>query len=536
MSGVNLAWPFNTLWMLACKGSMNAFYDSTRQVKETQSHVLRQMIDANRDCAFGREHHFARVHDADEFRARVPVANYEDFEPWIDEICEGRGGVLTTESVQLLEPTSGSVSGRRLIPYTNSLKRQFRNGINPWIGDLYKSRPALCRGRAWWLVSPPAERQWTSGGLSIGFADDTQYLGLAARLATSRVLAVPPWIMKGVRPGDASYRTLLQLLTVQDLTLISVWSPTLLTNLVHLLQSSNARLVEDLQLRGQAKTARRVDTVFRSGGAVCEQISQLWPRLRMISSWADGSAAYAVNDIKTFFPHVEIQPKGLISTEAFVSLPIIGYPGSALSVRSHFFEFQPMESRSANTLLTLLAHELLAGERYRVIVTTGGGLYRYQTNDVIEVIGFLEQCPMIRFCGRGNKTSDLVGEKLSEVFVASALAKMAAQLRIEPRFAMLVPQRKALGYRLLIELPPDSEQPSAEEIGTRLDVSLSENPWYAHAIQVGQLSHVEVTVDNSNAGRLRSVYEARCLESGIRRGNIKPTSLEIRFDWDQLSV
>ncbi len=533
MSGVNLAWPFNTLWMLACKGSMNAFYDSTRQVNDTQSHVLRQMIDANRDCAFGREHHFARVQDADEFRARVPVSNYEDFEPWIDEICRGRGGVLTTESVQLLEPTSGSVSGRRLIPYTNSLKRQFRNGINPWIGDLHKSRPALRRGRAWWLVSPPAERQWTSGGLSIGFADDTQYLGLTARLAASRLLAVPPWIMNGVRAEDAPYRTLLQLLTVQDLTLISVWSPTLLTNLVHLLQSSSAKLVEDLRSRGQAKTASRVDSVFRSGRTLPEQLSQLWPRLSMISSWADGSAAHAVNDIKTFFPHVELQPKGLISTEAFVSLPIVGHPGSALSVRSHFFEFQPMESRSANTLM---AHELSAGERYRVIVTTGGGLYRYQTHDVIEVIGFLEQCPMIRFCGRGNKTSDLVGEKLSEVFVASALAKMAEQLTIKPQFAMLVPQRKVLGYRLLIELSPDSEQPSAQEIGTRLDALLSENPWYAHAVQVGQLSRVEVTVDHSNTGKLRSVYEAGCLESGIRRGNIKPTSLEIRFDWDQLSV
>ncbi|MEZ6034215.1 MAG: GH3 auxin-responsive promoter family protein [Planctomycetaceae bacterium] len=533
MSRVKLAYPLNTLWMLTCKGSMSAFRDSTRRVKESQAHVLRQMIEANRDCAFGREHHFARMRDPDEFRECVPLANYEDFEPWIDAICRGHSRVLTTEPVLLLEPTSGSVSGRRLIPYTNSLKRQFRNGIDAWIGDIYTSRPALRRGRAWWLVSPPVERQWTAGGLSIGFADDTQYLGPIARLAASRVLAVPPWFMNGVRPEDAPYRTLLQLLTVQDLTLISVWSPTLLINLVHLLYRSVERLVEDLRSRGQAKAAIRVDSVFRSSGTRCDQLAQLWPQLKLISCWADGSAAHAVNDIKSFFPQIEIQPKGLISTEAFVSLPIIGYPGGALSVRSHFYEFQSLDSQSGDTLL---AHELSAGGRYRVIVTTAGGLYRYQTHDVIEVIGFLEECPMLRFCGRGNRTSDLVGEKLSEVFVGSALARLAEQLGLKPRFAMLVPQRKALGYRLLIELPPDSPQPSAQEIGTRLDILLSENPWYAHAMRIGQLSRSAVTVGDSSTCQLRNVYEAKCLKSGIRRGNIKPTSLEIRFDWDDLSA
>ena len=43
----------------------------------------------------------------------------------------------------------------------------------------------------------------------------------------------------------------------------------------------------------------------------------------------------------------------------------------------------------------------------------GGGLYRYPLHDVVEVTGKVRDCPLIRFVGRDNQTSDLVGEKLS---------------------------------------------------------------------------------------------------------------------------
>lgn len=530
MSGVNLAYPVNTLWMLSCRRSLCAFRRSLHDVEDAQSQILTEIISANHDSAYGCEHHFAKIQHANDFRDLVPISDYEAVEPWIDQICKGRNGILTTEPVRLLEPTSGSVSGRRLIPYTDSLKRQFQNGINPWIADLFSSRPALRRGRAYWMVSPPSKQLRTSGGLEIGFADDTQYLGLTGRVAAGRVMAVPPWRMDGVRAEDAPYQTLLQLLAVTDLTLISVWSPTFLTNLIRLLEGSQDRLARDLGPLGQTRAAARVDSLLRPGLVLSEQIANLWPQLGLISCWADSSAAHCVHEIRDLFPAVEIQPKGLISTEAFVSLPIIGQSGSALSIQSHFFEFQPIASNSNDTLL---ANELSSGERYRVIVTTGGGLYRYQTHDVIQVVGFFEQCPMIQFCGRANRTSDLVGEKLNELFVASSIDRMAKQLLIVPTFAMLVPQRNPLGYRLLIDLNRDSAKASAKRIATTLESLLSENPWYEHAIRVGQLCPLSATVDESKCGRLWDAYEAKCLDSGIRRGDIKPTSLETRFDWDQ---
>jgi hypothetical protein len=71
----------------------------------------------------------------------------------------------------------------------------------------------------------------------------------------------------------------------------------------------------------------------------------LWPALRLLSCWADGPAAgYAERVSAALFSDVRLQPKGLLATEAFVSLPMAGADGGVLAVRSHFFEFLPLDS------------------------------------------------------------------------------------------------------------------------------------------------------------------------------------------------
>jgi hypothetical protein len=110
-----------------------------------------------------------------------------------------------------------------------------------------------------------------------------------------------------------------------------------------------------------------------------EDYQSIWPRLRLISCWADAHAALHAESLRQFLPRVPIQPKGLIATEAFVTLPFAGrHP---LAVLSHFFEFVDHRGDA------LLAHELKTGAEYRVVVTTGGGLYRYCMQDRVRVDG-----------------------------------------------------------------------------------------------------------------------------------------------------
>ena len=59
-----------------------------------------------------------------------------------------------------------------------------------------------------------------------------------------------------------------------------------------------------------------------------------------------------------------------------------------------------------------------------MVVTTGGGLYRYPLRDVVEVVGFVNECPLLRFVGRARRVSDLVGEKLDESHVSRILQQV----------------------------------------------------------------------------------------------------------------
>lgn len=55
-----------------------------------------------------------------------------------------------------MEPTSGSTSSSKLIPYTEGLKREFQAGIKPWIYSLYNNFPEIKKGKSYWSVTPMA--------------------------------------------------------------------------------------------------------------------------------------------------------------------------------------------------------------------------------------------------------------------------------------------------------------------------------------------------------------------------------------------
>src|SRR5262245_8494236 len=222
----------NTAWMWRRRGELVAFHRATRSVAETQTAVLREILTQNRHSEFGITHGFSEVGSPAEFVRRVPLSKYDDYQGAIKKIAAGRINILTTEPVRLFEPTSGSTGGEKLIPYTPLLRAQFQRGIGAWITDLMLSRPAVRRGRAYWSISPLMRRRFTEGGIPICFDDDAAYLGMVERSALKKLLAVPSAVSRIVDVESFRYCTLAHLLLAEDLTLISIWSPTFLTTLL----------------------------------------------------------------------------------------------------------------------------------------------------------------------------------------------------------------------------------------------------------------------------------------------------------------
>ncbi len=520
----------NLAWLASQVPAQRRYCRQLRSPAETQARVLRELLHRNASSAFGRHHGFAGIRTSAEYAARVPLATYDDFEPWIERIKRGEDAVLTTDPVTHLIPTSGSSGARKLIPFTAQLQREFDAAIGPWISDLYIQNPRALLGPSYWSISPAVGNTVTEeSAVPIGFDDDMNYLGGVRRRIVGATMAVPS-ALRDVSDMETFFLlTLVCLLRRRDLRLISVWHPSFLLLLLEALPRHWESAIEILRtgqlprhidvppsvvtgLHLQAES-RRAQELQRIGP---HQSDRLWPHLAVISCWTDANAALGSAILSARFPGVNLQSKGLLATEAFVTLPFAG--AQPVAIGSHYFEFID----EAGALHPVDA--LQTGSVYEVVVTTGGGLWRYRLGDRVRVEGFVSRTPSLRFVGRAGEFSDLFGEKLSGEFVGQIIGQLDRTEPPSTRFAMLAPDldQTTGSYTLFWE---GDSQPSARA----LDDLLSENPHYAWCRQLGQLRPARIFVIRANA--LACYYRRASTEQ--KTGDIKPPFLARTTGWTQ---
>lgn len=523
----------NALWRATNEPVFRRFRHALCDPRGAQERLLREAIDHHAGTAFGRAHGFDTIRSYEDFARRVPVADYDLFDPWIDRIRRGEEKVLTRDPVTHLVPTSGTSGARKLIPFTAGLQRQFNAAIGPWMIDLQRQWPRIAGGPAYWSVTPAVRPiAAETSRVPIGFDDDTAYLGGVRQALVRAVMAAPAELRLIANVDHFRYATLLCLLRERELRLISVWHPSFLTLLLEALPGFWNELIADVR-RGSNRRAVEMPRAVRAAiqapalprraqelecADPCRPES-LWPELQLISCWGDGAAGPALAGLKRLFPNTPMQTKGLLATEAFVTVPFDG--AHPVAVRSHFFEF--IDDQGALRLVD----ELRAGRTYEVVVTTAGGFWRYRLRDCVEVTGFCERTPTLRFVGRSGNVSDLCGEKLSEVFVAGAIARTTAALGLTPRFVLLAPDEEAGhgGYTLFIEGAARWNLPET------LDEALRENPHYACCRDLGQLQPLRVFV--IAAGGFET-FARRQAESGARLGDVKPVLLSKASGWSRI--
>lgn len=489
----------NGICRLLYRGEYRRF-SADCDVEQVQREYLMKLLKRNSDTVYGRKYGFENIRSYEDFAERVPLTVYEDYEPYIEAAARGEKRILTKERIALFELTGGSSGGKKLIPYTKSLKSEFQRGIKPWLYDIYSGAAGVGEGKSYWSITPvTAGKSYTEGGIPIGFEEDSEYFGFIAQMLMKKLFAVDGSVKFSSGIEDFYFRTCKKLLDCGELTLISVWSPSFLAILCDFIRDNSDRLFDNADPR--------------KGFAEENNFSEVFPDLKMISCWADGSAADCVPEIKKRFGGVMIQPKGLLATECFVSLPLMGESGGRLSVYSHFFEFRSLKNGNIIT-----AGQLEKGEEYELIVTTGGGFYRYCIGDIIEAAETYPSRPaLIRFLRRKGASSDLFGEKLTEDFVRNILKKLG----ISEYFCLLAPEGKR--YRLYTQ---------AEDItDDMLDNALCEGYHYDYCRKLGQLEKAEaVTV----RGDPQNDYIKRLAAEGMRIGDIKPAFLTSRSGWENI--
>jgi hypothetical protein len=463
----------NSLWALSCQPARWRQWRAMQNPEQAQKRVLHRLLKNHAGSAFGKQHRFTEIHDVEDFQSSVPLSDYESLHPWIERAKSGEGDMLACGEIRAFELSSGSTSAAKFIPCTAESLSEINEAVRAWMGDLFARHLSLLGGPSWWIVSALKRTQEkTDGGIPIGLDSDLDYLGPWERRLASWIFVEAP----ALSDLDASLGAVADALIAEpDLRLISVWNPSLLR-------------------------------------VLCEQKSvqpmEAWPKLRIISAWADAWAEKDAAIIRLLFPQAILQPKGLLATEGVITIPWGTGEGAVPALNSHFLEFLGDDVRIH------LIHELKMGFTYEVILSTSAGLWRYRLGDAVRVVGWEGPTPRLIFVGRADGVCDLRGEKLHPIFVMAALSPFG------DGFAMLAPISTLDGYALFTEVLVDA---------SLLDKALCANPHYAHCRRMGQLSQVRVFRIEGDAP---DAYLRRCINLGQRVSTVKPTSLQRTPGWE----
>lgn len=279
----------------------------------------------------------------------------------------------------------------------------------------------------------------------------------------------------------------------------------------------------------------------KSGNKIVENFvdySVIWEKLSLVSCWADSDSYEIFIKLKEKLNfdkknmNLKFQGKGLMSTECIVSFPLENVKnGSVAAYNSFFYEFIQVSDDKLENRSPKLLDELELGERYCVVVTTNAGLYRYNTNDIVEVTGFYHKIPIVRFVGRINNFSDIVGEKLKNSFVEKQVLTTLEENNIKGEFLLFAPVRNETGeifYTLFLEIKKDGRKFNWKQIENEMNSSLCKAFHYEYAYKLGQLRKVRVFLIEKDG--LKTYTAEKSKKQKI--GDIKYRLLDKNFGWE----
>ena len=477
------------------------FEQALQNPKAAQARIRDQIAREALSSTYGQAHEMREVSD---FRSHLPLTDYQVLEPWILR-ARTEHRALTPSRIRFFEKTSGSSGKSKEIPYTGALLASFQRMFLLWVRDLTRAIPSLGSGKLYFLVSPRIGGE--SDDETTGLKTDADYLGgMLKRLLAPFVLD----ISHAARFKTAEeFRDAVALgwLECEELESLSLWNPSFLTAQLEWIETRREILIPRLRIplasgRLAALRANRIAW------------QDVFPRLKLISCWTDAQAKPTAQEIARALPHVLLQGKGLLATEAPITLPLHGVKGRVPLLAEVYLEFIDEQGR------VLELHDLKMDQTYELVLSQRGGLYRYRIGDRIRVVGRYHNTPTFEFVGRGQQVSDLVGEKLHSDWVETCLNEVLGRAS---GVRCTLPARDPRDHYICLvsELP----QGDITNLAEQLDEALCRAHHYGLARKLGQLDGVRIV----HHPRAEQLLQGLFLRAGLRLGDIKTPAFTPRL-------
>ncbi|XP_068741606.1 uncharacterized protein [Montipora capricornis] len=411
----------------------------TKNFPKVQEEFLLNILKKNSSTMYGREFKFSSMKNRHDFTKSHPITRYSHYRKFIDNIANGERNTLTSQEPWMLAVTSGTTGKSCLIPKTIDNSRAFVEfGFSVGVyHSIFNALPKADNLQKSLKLFHAPQIKYSEGGIPIGPSTQAPSLQLHA-LSTPRVHLDVPSEPAGL------YIHVLFALKDRDLGSILGNFAYWIHGVFVFLEENWELMLRDLEkgeinpgldittrvrrelnkeLKPDKERANELRREFEKGfNGIARRI---WPNLTHVHGVVTGSSELYANRLQTrYLNGVPICSTIYGATEGLIGVnlwPLEKKPCYVLVPRSMFFEFIPLEQSHKEQPQTLFGEELKVGHLYELVITTLSGLCRYRIGDVIKVVRFHNECPVIEFQYRKGQILNMRYEKMTETMLYEAV-------------------------------------------------------------------------------------------------------------------
>lgn len=389
---------FNTVVNWFIRQRMDQIQNFMNHPFETQKGILFSQLFHAEETEYGKKNGFNSISTYEDFRNKVPIVNYEDFEPYIERTRKGEKDIIWPGLIKNFAKSSGTTNAKsKYIPITQESLELCHLKAGKDMVAIYAN-------------NHPENQLFSNKNLRLGGSSElyenfnTKFGDLSAILIDN----LPFWVEITTTPS-------------KKVSLMSEWESKLKAIV------SEVKNEEVGSLIGVPSWMMvLLQRVLKETGKA--SISELWPNLEVFFHGGISFKPYREQYrelIGKEISYYEIYN----ASEGFFGIQ--DQPGSdeMLLMLDYgiFYEFIPMDKFDRNNLRAIPLEEVEIGKNYAIVITTNGGLWRYLIGDTVK---FTSLKPFrIKISGRTKHYINAFGEELMIDNVETALEKACAKTK-----------------------------------------------------------------------------------------------------------
>ncbi len=319
-----------------------------------QENILQNLIKIGANTQFGKDHNLKTAKNYEDFKTLIPVKDYEQLKPYIEQIKEGRHNILWRGLPIYFAKTSGTTSGMKYIPITkdsiNNHINTARNALLCYIAETGNN--AFTNGKMIFLSgSPELERV---GNIPFGRLSGIVNHHIPKYLRSNQL---PSYATNCIEEWEEKLDAIVEETITKDMALISGIPPWMQMYFDRLIQKTGKKVGEifpnfSVMVQGGVNFEPYKNKLYESIGRKIDCI-ELFPASEGFFAFQDSQ-----------------NEKGmLLNTNSGI-----------------FYEFVPATEIHKESPPRLSLKDIQLGENYALIINSNAGLWGYNIGDTVKFV------------------------------------------------------------------------------------------------------------------------------------------------------